>query len=595
LTLSERLVEFRASRAWARADLAAALGVAEATISRWESGSVRPSPLAGRKLEDLGFGPLAAADTNVSTVPQLKARAAEGVSKADAAAALREVGGVDFDVAGAPITILPPAWSRNGPPDQAPFHRALIDRQLDAVRDGRLTLEQITPRFSIAERVGTTQPAQSLLESPKPTSVSWNSNYGSHGWHRYVGRFPPHLVRALLNHFGVTAQTTVLDPFLGSGTTAVECRLLGVPVVGVEVCPLSTLISRTKARYPTDWRIVQSLADRYEAWFATAWQDALADRDVAQLSHDDVLALDDNPVQRFVNVEKWFTARALLGVSLTVRFALTLTGYERDAVLCALSARMRSIGNVDVDVVRAEYRKSPREGVDVGRLVRNHLRKMARGIRASVESHDQLAGPAGGVRIIEGSILEVELDEQSVDVVVTSPPYGVESLSYLRTHLLSYRSLDAELGHDPYRDRHLTIGSEYLGQADALDDLRVAGRSPSFVAFFDGPAASPGKKHEARRNLMRQFFEQMLELSERMARWLKDGGRVAFVVGNKRLGEHVIPTHRIIAEIFESCGLRVDEAITHKLKSNNSNSQVPWQSRIIQEETILIATREDRE
>ena len=53
---------------------------------------------------------------------------------------------------------------------------------------------------------------------------------------------------------------------------------------------------------------------------------------------------------------------------------------------------MRSIGNVDVDVVRAEYRKTPRTDVNVAKLVARQLTKMAGNIAASLVSHAELIG-----------------------------------------------------------------------------------------------------------------------------------------------------------------------------------------------------------
>jgi hypothetical protein len=85
-----------------------------------------------------------------------------------------------------------------------------------------------------------------------------------------------------------------------------------------------------------------------------------------------------------------------------------------------------------------------------------------------------------------------------------------------------------------------------------------------------------------------QFFDDMLSVGEKMAKWLKPQGRVAFIIGNKRLGNDIIPTDVIIRELFNGCGLRFFEEIKHKLKTNNSNSQVPWQERIIQEEAIIL-------
>jgi hypothetical protein len=250
---------------------------------------------------------------------------------------------------------------------------------------------------------------------------------------------------------------------------------------------------------------------------------------------------------------------------------------------------MRSIGNVDVDVVRAEYSKRPRENVEVGRQVQRRLIKMAGDIAASVETHSGLIGPAAGITVHLGSVLDVDLAPGSVGHIITSPPYGIEAISYLRTHLLSYRALVAHLGHDPYLRRDKTIGSEYLTASGADAGRRSSERSASCREVF---AASAPAGDDRRRAAMMRFCDDMLAVGERMARWLRRGGRLAFVIGNKRLGERIIPLDAIVTELFASCGLAPTGVIRHKLKTNNSNSQVPWQERIIQEESILLFTRE---
>jgi DNA modification methylase len=55
------------------------------------------------------------------------------------------------------------------------------------------------------------------------------------GQHRYVGRFPPQLVRALLNHFQAGPEDLVLDPFVGSGTTLVVAERLNRNSIGIEI------------------------------------------------------------------------------------------------------------------------------------------------------------------------------------------------------------------------------------------------------------------------------------------------------------------------------------------------------------------------
>lgn len=589
--LHDRLRSFRDSRGISRAALATELGVTPITLYRWETGSTKPSPLAAEKLQGLGFGAVTHSETNVSSVPRLRDRTSKGKASAHAQT-LRNAGHISLTTSEGQVAVLTAPYVRNGPPDQANFHQKLLELQ---VSPSGLTLQTLMRRLSMVEHVeqfGAT--AQYTLDRSRPTAVSWNSNYGTHGWHRYVGRFPPHVVRALLNHFGADATTVICDPFAGSGTTAVECRLLGIPFVGIEICPLSSLMTRTKAAFPTNSSVLVKVAKEYAAFYDKRWSGFLKGRRISSITHEQVLARKGNPVPRFANIERWFTPEALLGVSITVQFGMSLRGFVRDAVLLALSSKMRSIGNVDVDVVRAEYSKKPRKNVEVGQLVARRLNRMSADIAASVSSHKGLIGPSSRVSLHEASILDVDLPEESIDHVITSPPYGIEAISYLRTHLLSYRSLVAHLRHDPYETRDKTIGSEYITESPSIPMHLAAKASATCHKFFSASHGNPDAKYQARRAAMMQFFDDMLAVGERLSFWLKDEGQIAFIVGNKRLGDDVIPTDKIVTELFASCGLKFVEAIRHKLKTNNSNSQVPWQERVIQEESILLFKRQKR-
>lgn len=72
----------------------------------------------------------------------------------------------------------------------------------------------------------------------------------AHEWYRFVLSFPPHLVRRYLERFGVGPHHQVLDPFCGTGTTLVECKKLGIPSVGIEANPLAHFASEVKL----DWK-----------------------------------------------------------------------------------------------------------------------------------------------------------------------------------------------------------------------------------------------------------------------------------------------------------------------------------------------------
>ena len=578
--LKERIRNLRNRLGVPEEDLAARLGVSLATLRRWEVGSSLPSPQCASKLEAMGIGAILPSETSITTVPRIKNLPGKQGTKS-AVARFREEGTTLLETPNGQIKVLPAPFVCNGPPDQAAFHHRMLQLQAES----QLPVDNLSRRLSMVEEVEHFgQTSQHLLERPRTAAVSWNSNYGSHGWHRYVGRFPAHVIRGLLNYFGADSTSLVCDPFVGSGTTAVECRLLGIPFIGIEICPLSAMITRTKSAFPSNPQLLPNVIDEFIPFYKEKWNAFVGTRNATNIPHDAVLQREGNNIPHFPNVERWFTTEALLGSSIAVEFGMEQEGFTREAVLVALSAKMRSIGNVDVDVVRAEYRKTPRENVDVAKLLTNQLKKMAQGISASLATHSELIGSESDITVQEGSVLDIELGERSISHIITSPPYGIEAISYLRTHLLSYRSLVSYLGHNPYDTRDKTVGSEYLVEAGTDAGARAIASSQTCRAFF----SKNQDADDPRRTAMMQFCDDMLTVGEKIARWLKPGGQLAFVIGNKRLGTEVIPMESIVTELFASSGLQTVDTIRHKLKTNNSNSQVPWQERTIQEEYIIL-------
>lgn len=596
--LSQRLAKFRSSRGLSQQELGNLVGVGKITILRWENGSSKPSPLAARRLQAIGFGEILANETKLVSQPRFFANGCKddfinAINREKVQSDERPDVRLHYEVRiGAKrYQCRPSPYVVNGPPDQLQFFEQLYELQQtpEPPCDIREYVKRLSCVASVPELREHT--SQGLLEHPKSSAIHWDPNYGLHGIHRYVGRFPPHLIRAVLNHFRAKRGELVCDPFAGSGTTLLEARLLGLGALGIEICPLSVLISKTKSQFPSTTASLERTAAGLRQFYEQRWSEVVRRRDAQKLSHEDIVGEMKPFITPFPNLEKWLIPEALLGCSIVVEYAQQLSGYEKAAVCCALSARMRSIGNVDVDVVRAEYSRRPRERVDVLGHVERSLHRLIVGIRETVVSHQRLIAPRDSVKVIKGSLLATSIPPNSVDYIVTSPPYGVESLSYLRTHLLSYRCLNAILKHDPYEVSDQFIGSEYSGNGkDIAPDWRAGEASRTFRRFFQN-IWSTDKKLMARSTMMMKFFAEMVRVADQLHRWVRPEGRIAFVIGNKKIGEQMIPTDVIIREIFESRGLFFKRALKHKLKCNNSNSEVPWQERIIQDEYVLLFSK----
>jgi hypothetical protein len=89
--------------------------------------------------------------------------------------------------------------------------------------------------------------ARRLAEAALSAKIS--SGLLTHDVHYYKAKFFPRLARAVLNicrsRTGLESPR-VLDPFVGSGTTLLEASLLGMPSVGLDIDPLSVLITEQK-------------------------------------------------------------------------------------------------------------------------------------------------------------------------------------------------------------------------------------------------------------------------------------------------------------------------------------------------------------
>lgn len=82
-----------------------------------------------------------------------------------------------------------------------------------------------------------------IIQKNRTRSVN---QYLTHWIYPYKGKFHPQMIRALVNIIGLNIGDTILDPFVGSGTAAVEAQLLGVNCIGFDISPLCVLQSKVK-------------------------------------------------------------------------------------------------------------------------------------------------------------------------------------------------------------------------------------------------------------------------------------------------------------------------------------------------------------
>lgn len=124
----------------------------------------------------------------------------------------------------------------------------------------------------------------------RPNATAQQLDDGTvHDWYRFVLSYPDHLVANLLERFGVTEGHIVLDPFVGTGTTLVECKKKGIRSIGIDANPVTAFASRVKTTWDID---LAELDERFELlrWAVRGPLQSVGSQYATQLSFDDVLA-----------------------------------------------------------------------------------------------------------------------------------------------------------------------------------------------------------------------------------------------------------------------------------------------------------------
>lgn len=466
------------------------------------------------------------------------------------------------------------------------FEETLIKLQLDGFEKfsanrekAKLTSEGLANRLAMVASVEINGknivPVQAFLEGNK-VNKAWNVKYLSHGWHRYIGRFPPQVIRSLLNSFQIAGPCLILDPFVGSGTTLVEAKLLGLDAVGVDICPLSHLISEVKANLDFEPSQLKSDLLKVEKDFIKSYSKGTLD----DWSGTTPANCSNCLIPDFPNKDKWFSPDVLKQLSVLLSIVKELPESDAKFFYVAVSACMRSIANVDVDVVRTEYRRIPRENVDVLRLVANKIKRYIN----DLTTYHNLNIPNSNIVSKLGDARKLNLSNSSVDFIVTSPPYGIEAVSYLRTHMLSYRVLYHILKTDYKEQGKRMIGTDFVTDVELHDRTLF---SPTGEAFFRN-LTTQTKSDSSRVAQMIGYFQDMEKAFAEMARVLKENCFAVVVIGNKKLLGQKIPTHKIFSEIAEQSDLTLKDTIPAKLVCNNPTAVTPWSERAIQDEYLLI-------
>jgi len=371
-----------------------------------------------------------------------------------------------------------------------------------------------------------------------------------HRWFTYPAGYSHKFVEAKISEYGLTDGSTIADPFLGTGTTSVTAKMLGINSVGIEAHSFVHWVAKTKMFLHYD---IAKLVDAIHK--VVAQGQAVS----CELDWRDMWP----PL-----VYKCFTDDNLCQLA-GLRYAIDNFSGEphvRDFLKLALTSTLRIVTTAGsgwpyIAPSKFQSKKTNRHALKEFEarcqlMVADIQQVQALGLPYS--SHDVLLGDARR--------MDSYVQEETIDLIVTSPPY-LNNYDYAdRTRLETYFWGIYESWADITREvrDHLVMAATTQVRMSSMNGVRECPgirevdsqihKTLTEIISRLGEMRAAKKGRKTYDYMVAGYFEDMLQVL--MSAWnvLKPGGRFVLVLGDSApYGVHV-PTETIFGKLGVAVG-----------------------------------------
>lgn len=349
------------------------------------------------------------------------------------------------------------------------------------------------------------------------------SAWGTHVYHHYPMRFIPQLARSLIVTYSCQGAV-VADPFMGSGTTLVEARVLGRKSWGLDINPVAVLIAAAKIT-PLPPEDLQQVSQQFCHQLTSHLPDPLI------------------PENRLERLLWWFPEENIKRLGILKRLIADLPADFQPFFTCAFSSILKQCSRWSPHSIKP-IRSAKRHRVKIAdpfAAIQAQLKVMEAG---NAEFWRLTGSTPVTAEVYWGDARALPAADASVDLIVTSPPY-VTAYDCTEVFELSILWLD----EDPRELRQQVIGTRVIGGKAGLPEI---------------PPGAPWREmveqvyHRHRRSgvAAARYYQDMDTALREAVRVLRPGGHIALVTGNSILRGIPMPNASFFARMLESCGLR---------------------------------------
>lgn len=391
-----------------------------------------------------------------------------------------------------------------------------------------------------------------------------NTKTLTHGYHTYPAMMIPQLAKGFieLTQKYVSGINNIYDPFMGSGTTIVEGIVHGLDSYGIDINPLSLLMTKAKTT-ALDPNLLLENINKLKNNIQQDYSDYMMRNLVIENIPD------------FDRIDFWFKPQVIEVLQLIKNNILIFKESEKDSFfffMAAFSETVRYVSNTrnsEFKLYRMPKEKLEKWDPDVINIFYGYLERNFTGnvnLFEELQSFDYQPETV----ISRGSNSKLMFKDDSFDLLVTSPPYGDSktTVAYGQFSRLSLQWLDLEIDSETKVNQldNIMLGGKVNKKINIDNELDRLD-SPTLVEVYK----LIKEKDEKRALEVIQFYIDLDESIKQTSRVMKSRSYQYWVVANRTVKDINIPTDAIISELFEK--YNVDHL--HNFYRNIPNKRMP--------------------
>ena len=466
----------------------------------------------------------------------------------------------------------------------------------------RLTLEKkYTPLLEVTQKF-----------DRRAVSYQLSKKNPIHNWLKYKEGFSAELVNILLDEMGASAGDIIMDPFMGSGTTAIACQMRGINSIGYDIMPLSDVAIKAKSNV-LNYEITElemlieefssiTMPNNYlkKTPYVTITDSAYPKFNEQFIQFATEWIAQSNYSQKLKNLFTLCLLNSLERCSYTAKDGQYLRWDSRSNKIINANIERKKLGRKTLPA--HQCRETVENIQDVIEEELNHTLSDIKFIQSN--AHVNLSAT---IDFTEGSaLLELpKLKEETLNGVITSPPY-CNRYDYTRIYALELVCLGCNEDKIKYLRQALlscTVESKskiYLLREnyERLKNLDrfyyITEKIKSNATFKEIMTALNKRKLYGDLNnngiirMIEGYFTELAFIYAELYRTCKNGAIIAVVNDNVRYGGEIIPVDYLSTSFAEQFGFKPMKIYCLKNQKGNSSQQMKKFGRTALRKSITI-------